>query len=327
MTPIDSAKVGDAVGRRIGPIQEVGTLGVGSELVLDGEERREGTRKAGVGDSLQAALPETVFGEASAKCLPRQVGEALEVVASECRGETDEGAALLVEMVTRVETVQKVGIGHAQSIVALILFFLLLPGCDGKVRRFEEANPLPLSRAYGRDPIPLPGGGSVPRARFQAHVARRLGSNWMSYLALDKALAAEIRDRGLPPPDLDLRARMRGLVRSGLLEEWLPKRRGSYRAEKAELDLARTLADLLVVTGKRDLDRRALTACFVREIRRRAPQLPKQGDEILATCQGQEVHVLEVYPELSALIPAAERNELLYELAPSRYAPGREEPR
>jgi len=195
------------------------------------------------------------------------------------------------------------------------------------VRRFEEANPLPLSRAYGRDPIPLPEGGSVPRARFQAHVARRLGSNWMSYLALDKALAAEIRDRGLPPPDLGLRARMRGLVRSGLLEEWLPKRRGSYRAEKAELDLAQTLADLLVVTGKRDLDRRALTACFVREIRRRAPQLPKQGDEILATCQGQEVHVLEVYPELSALIPAAERNELLYELAPSRYAPGREEPR
>ena len=72
------------------------------------------------------------------------------------------------------------------------------------------------------------------------------------------------------------------------------------------------------MTGKRDLDRGALAACFVREIGRRAPQLSAEGEEVLATCQGQEVHVLEVYPELSALIPAAERNELLYQLAPSR---------
>jgi len=145
-----------------------------------------------------------------------------------------------------------------------------------------------------------------------------LASNWMSYLAMDKALAAEIEDRGLEPPDLASRTRMRGLVRYGFLREWLPASQGSYRAEKAELDLAQTLSNLLVVTGEKNLDKAALKRCFIREIRRRAPRLHKEGDEILATCQGQEVHVLEVYPELSALMPASKRNELLYELSPKR---------
>jgi hypothetical protein len=318
MIPIDAPEVLGAVGQRVRMVEHLAILGRRSELVSDREQGRDGSREAGIGHALEAAFPNLRLGESPSERLGREAAESIEIEAREGSGQADQGSVVVVEMLSFVERAQKHWVGHAQSIVALLLLVLVLPACTGKVRRFEDASVRTLSRSYGMDPIPLPEGGSVPRARFQAHVARVLASNWMSYLAMDKALAAEIEDRGLEPPDLATRTRMRGLVRYGFLSDWLPASQGSYRAEKAELDLAQTLSNLLVVTGEKNLDKAALERCFIREIRRRAPRLHKNGDEILATCQGQEVHVLEVYPELSALIPASKRNELLYELSPKR---------
>ena len=318
MIPVDAPEVVRSVGERVRTVEHSALFGSRAEEIRDREQGRDGPREAGIRDALQATLPDGGLGKAASEGLLRQVTETLEIEAREGRGHADERSDVVIEMLPLVEGTQEQGIGHAKSIVSLLLLVLLLPACSGKVRRFDDGGVITLSRAYGKDPIRLPEGGSVPRSRFQAHVARTLASNWLSYLALDKALAAEIEDRGLEPPDLRTRARMRGLVRYGFLREWLPASQGGYRAEKAELDLARTLADMLVVTGEKDLDKQALRRCFIDEIRRRAPRLEKEGDEILATCQGQTVHVLEVYPELSALIPASKRNELLYELAPQR---------
>ena len=318
MIPIDALEVLGAVGQRVRAVEHLALLGRRAELVSDREQGCDGSREAGIGHALEAAFPQRGLGESPAERLGREAAESIEIEAREGSGQADQGSVVVGEMLSFVEGAQKQWVRHAQSIVALLLLVLVLPACTGKVRRFDDASVRTLSRSYGMDPIPLPEGGSVPRAKFQAHVARMLASNWMSYLAMDKALAAEIEDRGLEPPDLASRTRMRGLVRYGFLREWLPASQGSYRAEKAELDLAQTLSNLLVVTGEKNLDKAALKRCFIREIRRRAPRLHKEGDEILATCQGQEVHVLEVYPELSALMPASKRNELLYELSPKR---------
>ncbi|MEZ5988318.1 MAG: hypothetical protein R3F30_04200 [Planctomycetota bacterium] len=133
--------------------------------------------------------------------------------------------------------------------------------CGGEVRRFAGGGPVPLSRGFGMDPIPLPDGRSVGRAEFRAHVARSLAPAWLRFLALDRAVAADLAARGVAEPDLDLRRRTRALLRDGVLAEELPAAIGEHRCEKAFFDLSRCLARVAALHGAgSDVDAATLRA-------------------------------------------------------------------
>ena len=166
--------------------------------------------------------------------------------------------------------------------------------------------------------VPLPavaqdGHDVVPRAEFRRYVAREMAASWLCFLALDRALRADLVANESPPPSRQLVARIRGWVRAeDFLREWQPAPVGAYRSGKAELDLSWCLARVWALRGQGSLEsKEELELLFRAEVAEREPRLMASVEGPLAVCGDHGVGVEEVYPDLLALLGPAERDCLL----------------
>lgn len=190
--------------------------------------------------------------------------------------------------------------------LALAPLFL---SCNGEPSRPARPATVLLGASYGSDPIRVPHRGELARAAFRRYVAKQLAGPWMRFLALDRAVQAELGAKGDVPRSL--LSKVRHWVRAdGLLRAWQPRANGEFRSGKAEIDLAWCLGRLWVLRrGHACMPQNAaeLESLFLLEMERRGPVLTDRG----AACGGLTVEVEEVYPALLALITPEERDRLL----------------
>jgi len=305
-----------AVDRAEHPATDLGrgrSVRFGSSLVGqhvgDRCERGQCPREAGEQNALQAdfAHRQRVAGRALCDRV-----EQLEIGADD-RGQADDREPVASVESRTAERVHESSFGrHAGSILrwASVLALVFLASCKPEKPRAD-----PERIHFERDPIVVHGVGQVTRADFRRFVARRLADKWLLFLALDRALAAELAASETAPPTRAVIARVHGWIGDGLLHEWLPAQNGDWKSGKAAWDLAWCLGRIWVgANGATEPEKPDdLVPLFEQQLAKHKPTLVAAGtnSDDLAVCEGHAVGVFEVYPDLLALMTKDQRRELV----------------
>lgn len=230
------------------------------------------------------------------------------------------------------------GSGHAPSIATPLLLLLLLFACQRgtPIPRADPRDqaagaggrrPRLLGVSYGADPLRLPDGRAVARARFQAHVVAERASAW---LLLKAFLAAQAEEGKVATQDPVLRERFRKVLGgSPDAVKFLPRANGQWSSWSALDDLVS--AALLFRDKEEEADlggAEAVRRAFHRmqKAYRRLPgRLEYKGDKLFGVWGKGRAPAERCYPDVLALLTPPERDRALLELAARiqpRQAPG-----
>ncbi len=214
---------------------------------------------------------------------------------------------------------------HLRSITLSLTLALLLFGC-------KRGTPLPravgptkarlLGVSYGKEPLRIPGGGTVSRERFQGQVVVLRARSW---LFLKAFLAAKARDGKGASLDPVLRERYRKVL--GAEPEagaFLPKPAGKWRSWSALDDLVSAALlfrdkDEEADFGGAEAARRAFHR-MQKAYRRGHPRLVYEGDTLFGDWDGARAPAALCYPDVLALLTPLERDQALSGL-PKRIKP------
>ena len=283
---------------------------------------RQSPGKARVGNALDAGFTEggsrQSFGETELRCCH----DGILFTATKRSEEGDQDTIFERQTLLLAEGLQSFGERHASSIrLVLLLFLLFFSGCakgqvSGLTKEPSKAH-VALRVAYHRDPIVVPGEGSISRREFHSYVVRHRAGPWLRLLAFSKELRREISASGLRPPSHTLVRKFHAWVRDGALSEFLPAANPPWKSIKAELDASWVLARLWVLgrepAGGVDLpkSKQKFLTLFATEMKVRKPELHSPRAEHLATCGLSSVGLEEIYPDILALLSPEERDRLL----------------
>ncbi|GEM_PF-3226558 len=219
---------------------------------------------------------------------------------------------------------------HFRSIALCLALPLLLFGC-------KKGTPIPgptrpakarlLGVSYGKDPLKLPDGRRVSRARFQGYLVETRAKPW---LFLKAFLAARARDGKVASLEPGLREDYRKvLAEHPDAQSFLPEPNGKWRSWSALDDLvSATLLfrdkDEEADFGRKEAARRAFRR-MSRAYRQGNPSLLYIGDTLFCDWEGARAPASLCYPDILALLTPPQRDQALLELADrikTRQAPG-----
>jgi hypothetical protein len=233
---------------------------------------------------------------------------------------------------------RRAGIGrvHLLSIALSLALTLLLFGCqEGK--KGKKGTPIPpatspvraklLGVSYGKEPLRLPDGRTVSRARFQAHVVALRAKRWLFVKAF---LASKAKDGKVATQNPVLREMYRtalGVIPAALA--FLPEPAGEWSSWTALDDLVS--AALLYRNKDEEADfggaegaRRAFHR-MQKAFNKGQPHLLQEGDTLFGVWNGSRVSAALCYPDVLALLTPPERDQALLDLAArikTRQVPG-----
>jgi len=271
-------------------------------------EGRQREREARVGDRAETEPPEVRGARAPFEGEVRAGAEEVRLVAHE----GDEGEAKRALPGREPGTFAKgleIRKGHGGRIAAILLLLvpLLSFSCRRSGRTGRKPRPVVLAGiSFGKDPIRLPGGREVSRARYRDRLVELQGGGWLRLKALRAFLLAEA---GGPPPRALVLGVRRLLGGAESFRSWLPVEDGAWTSESARLDLALVCALLLrragAGEGREDpavpQDVGVLRDLLERAALRHSPRAEWVGGRFLGICGDRVVGTELLYPDILAL--------------------------
>lgn len=220
-------------------------------------------------------------------------------------------------MADRFDSLVEAG-GRLIRLCGVALLFLLLCACGEENTPSKASDPAAPAQeplrgySFTGETLSVDGLGEISLVAFRMHVVRKLATPWAKFRALSQHLASLLPSE----PSRELQRRTRLLARSGRFDTLLPKPRGKWRSEAAELDLGLLLAQLWVLEHPVDLPpielealARLLDAAFLRY----PVEMATDAGPVIARCGEQSVETMELFPDLLALMKPEQREALLEE--------------